>query len=193
MKNVNVMVVGVGGQGLVLTTQLICDAAFKAGLDMKSNDVIGLSQRGGKIWGSVRMGEAVQSPNISIGEGHVLIAFEPLEALRWKDYLAPGGHVFMNLSQIPPVPVMHETEKYPEDIQRALSKTYSVIALDTNRIASDIGTIKVSNMVLVGLAARVLPIEKNFWLAAIEDNVPRKFLKENIEAFEWGYAFSETQ
>jgi len=192
VETMNVMIAGVGGQGLLLTTKIICEAAFKAGYDFKSNDVIGLSQRGGKVWGSVRFGDKVHSPNISLGEGHVLIAFEPLEALRWKDYLRQGGRVIMNLSQIPPVPVIHEEETYPDDIQARLSQSFEVTALDTNQLAADMGTIKVSNILLIGLAAQYLPIDKQFWLEAISENVPKKFLKENSMAFEWGYTYVKT-
>ncbi len=192
MNTVNVMIAGVGGQGLVLTTKIVCDAAFKAGYDLKSNDVIGLSQRGGRIWGSVRMGDKIESPNISLGKGHVLIAFEPLEALRWKDYIEKGGHIVMNLSQIPPVPVMHEEVAYPQDIEAVLSENYDVIAMDTLQVAASLGTMKASNILLIGFAAQFMPIKKEYWLEAIADNVPSKFIKENKDAFEWGYTFTRT-
>lgn len=186
----NILLAGVGGQGLVLTTKLICDAAFSAGLDFKSNDVIGLSQRGGKVWGSVRIGAHVLSPNIPQGQADVLLGLEPLEGLRWSAMVRPGGVVILNTSQIPPVPVVFEKAEYPQNIEAELSGNYKVTAFDANDEGRKLGSSKVANTFLVGVLAKSFPeIEEAHWEKAIRDNVPEKTIQMNLEAFKIGFAW----
>lgn len=183
----NIVIAGVGGQGLVLTTKLICDAAIRAGLDVKSNDVIGLSQRGGKVWGSIRIGEQVYSPNVPPKGADFLLALEPLEGLRYKRSLKDTGKIFMNSAVVPPVPVIAEKMKYPENIEEQLSKDFSLTSLDANKKAVKLGSVKIANTFLVGMLAKCLEIDKETWKEAIEANVPKKFIDLNIQAFEIGY------
>lgn len=186
----NILLAGVGGQGLVLTTKLICYAAFNAGFDFKSNDVIGLSQRGGKVWGSVRIGTQVQSPNIPQGCADVLLGLEPLEGYRWSGMLKDGGMVILNTSQIPPVPVVFEKAEYPMNIEAELSQKYQVIAFDANEKGRQIGSPKVANTFLVGVLAKNLPeIDVIHWENAIRNNVPEKMIQLNLEAFKIGYTW----
>lgn len=186
----NILLAGVGGQGLVLTTKIICEAAFLAGFDFKSNDVIGLSQRGGKVWGSVRIGKIVHSPNIPPKAGDYLLALEPLEGLRWSSMLKTGGVVIVNTSKIPPVPVVFEKAAYPEQIPETLAERFEVIAMDANEKGKAIGSSKVANTFLIGgLAKRMPEIPTEIWKQAIEANVPAKTIGINLEAFDIGYAF----
>lgn len=186
--NYNILLAGVGGQGLVLTTKIVCEAAFLAGFDFKSNDVIGLSQRGGKVWGSVRIGEKVYSPNIPPKGGDYLLALEPLEGLRWSNMLKKTGTIIVNTSRIPPVPVMFEKAAYPEQIPETLAEQFEVIAMDANEKGRAIGSSKVANSFLIGaLAKRVPEISIDFWKKAIEANVPQKTIAMNLEAFYIGY------
>ncbi len=187
--NCNILLAGVGGQGLVLTTKLICDAAFLAGYDFKSNDVIGLSQRGGKVWGSVRIGIKIFSPNIPPKGGDFLLALEPIEGMRWSGMLKDSGVVIMNTSKIPPVPVMFEKVAYPDDIPQKLTENFEVIAFDANDEGAKIGNSKVANTFLLGTLAKRLPeIPVDIWKKAIENNVPQKTVALNLEAFDIGYA-----
>ncbi len=184
----NVLLAGVGGQGLVLTTKLICDAAFLAGYEFKSNDVIGLSQRGGKVWGSVRIGTTIHSPNIGPKQGDFLLALEPLEGLRWCHMVKSDGIVIMNTSRINPVPVMAEKAAYPEGIDQTLAETLKVIALDANEEGRKLGNSKIANTFLLGILAKSMPeIEETYWKKAIEANVPQKTVALNIAAFDYGY------
>lgn len=183
----NIVIAGVGGQGLVLTTKLICDAALKADLDVKSNDVIGLSQRGGKVWGSIRIGPEIYSPNVPPKGADYLLALEPLEGLRYKRSLKDSGKIFMNSAVVPPVPVIAERMEYPSDIEEVLSKEFELVSLDANAKAVELGSIKVANTFLVGMLAKCMTIEKEIWHSAISDNVPKKFIDMNIEAFNIGY------
>lgn len=186
--NYNILLAGVGGQGMVLTTKLICDAAFLAGYTFKSNDVIGLSQRGGKVWGSVRIAEEVHSPNIAPGTGDFLMALEPLEGLRWQHMLNPKGVVIVNTSRINPVPVMMEKDPYPEDIEKTLAEKFKVYALDANEEGRKLGNSKIANTFLLGILAKNIPeIEMTIWEKAIEANVPKKTVALNLAAFKYGY------
>lgn len=185
---INVLLAGVGGQGLVLTTKLICDAAFMAGFDFKSNDVIGLSQRGGKVWGSVRIGKEVYSPNIPPRQADFLLGLEPLEGLRWSGMMKPNGTIIMNTSKIPPVPVMFEKAPYPEHIPEELEKSYKVIAFDGNEEGRKLGNSKIANTFLLGVLAKHIPeIPMEIWKKSIEGNVPTKTVALNLSAFEIGY------
>ena len=183
----NILLAGVGGQGLVLTTGLICQAAMNAGLDVKSNDVVGLSQRGGRVWGNVRIGERVYSPNVPYGQGDFLLAMEPLEGLRWAEAVKLGGWIFVNTRQVPPVPVIAEKEIYPTDILKKLEENYQVVAIDAVEEGLLLGNPKIANTFLVGMLASRLEISKDHWLKAIEDTVPPKAIELNKKAFEIGY------
>lgn len=186
---INILLAGVGGQGLVLSTKLICDAAFLAGYNFKSNDVIGLSQRGGKVWGSVRIDkETVYSPNILPKQGDFLLALEPLEGLRWSGMLKDKGLVIMNESRINPVQVMAEKAAYPEDIAQQLQSGYELIALNANEAGAKLGSSKIANTFLIGILAKRVPeIDAKYWKQAIENNVPPKTVALNLEAFDFGY------
>ncbi len=183
------MLAGVGGQGLVLATKIISEAAFKAGLDVKTNDVIGLSQRGGMVWGSVRMGEKVYSPNIPPKEGDILIGLEPLEAYRWSHLLKDGGHIILNTKEAYPTPVLLEQEEYPYEDVKSLKDRYNVIKIDAREEARKAGNIKAANTVLIGILAKLLDIPNEVWEETIKENVPPKAIDANIQAFYRGYNY----
>lgn len=183
----NILLAGVGGQGLVMTTDMICEAAFRSGFDVKSNDVVGLSQRGGKVWGSVRYGAQVNSPNIPVGEADVLLALEPLEALRWQTHLRPGGVLLVNTSEIYPVFAIAEQGPYPHDFMTQFRGDVMVKAIDALAIGLEAGSGKVVNVVMLGLMAPYLDIEKQVWLEVIGQRVPEAFKEINDLAFERGF------
>lgn len=188
MKNWNIVLGGVGGQGLVLMTKIISDAALYAGRDAKSNDVIGLSQRGGKIWGSVRIGDKIHSPNIPVGTADFLLGLEPLEALRWRNMLSEKGMVFINTTIMPPVPVIHEKSEYPGDILGTLRMKHVVFAIDANEMAKELGNVKVANTLLLGKMSIGMDLPLEAWIESIRANVPAKAMDMNIKAFKMGRA-----
>jgi indolepyruvate ferredoxin oxidoreductase beta subunit len=188
MSQYNIIIAGVGGQGLILTTKIICEAAMKSGYDVKSNDVVGLAQRGGRVWGSVKIGKKIHSPNIDTGNADILLGMELLEALRWKSSLKDKGLAILNEYQIPPVPVIAELEKYPQNIVELFKENHHVIALDAIKKSNELGTDKVANILLIGILAKNTDIGKKFWIEAIKGSVPEKYLDENLNAFEYGYA-----
>lgn len=184
----NILLAAVGGQGLVLATGILAEVAFRSGLDVKTNDVIGLSQRGGKIMGSVRMGEKIYSPNIAPKEGDILIAFEALEAKRMLPYMKEGGVIIKNNYEMVPSLVQQEKTEYDPDIDSLLTGKGEVISLDATAVAKRIGHPAVANILMLGIAARYLEIDDAIWHQVIRENVPEKSIEMNIEAFDLGKA-----
>ena len=188
MKNKNLILAGVGGQGLVLTTQIISQAAFLSGMDVKTNDVIGLSQRGGTIWGSVKMGDKIHSPNIAPGEADILIAFEKLESKRWKHMLKPIDSIaVINEYEIAPTLVQQDVKQYPDDVLDLMKNQSKVISLNATETAASMGNPAIANILLLGIAAKYMEISVDTWFKVFEDNLPPKFIDLNKEAFMYGY------
>jgi indolepyruvate ferredoxin oxidoreductase beta subunit len=187
--NVNIILAAVGGQGLVLTTNLICEAAFKAGYDVKSNDVVGLSQRGGKVWGSVRIGSKIFSPNIPPKSGDYLLGMEPLEGYRWSGSLKDDGMIILNTKTVAPVPVIFEDAPYPTELFDVLGEHFQLVTIDAVAEGLKLGSEKIANTFLLGILAKQLDIPVDYWKEAIEENVPSKFIDMNLKAFEIGYQY----
>lgn len=183
---INIILAGVGGQGLVLLTDMLCEAGYRGGYDVKSNDVVGLSQRGGKVWGSVRLGTKVHSPNVRKGEADYILALEPLEGLRWQSYLKKGGKLFTSTSEIYPVFAIGEQADYPHDLQHHVRSDIDFINHDIQSLSLKLGTTKVTNVMMMGLLARQLDISSEIWEAVIRETVPEKFVDENLKAFQCG-------
>lgn len=184
----NIMLAGVGGQGLILMTRIMCQTALKAGYDVKSNDVVGLSQRGGMVWGNVRLGEEIYSPNIPLGEGNYLVAMEPLEALRWSANLRQDATIIMNCKPFYPTLVQQEKYQYPEAEISALKDSFNVVEINAFEEAKNLGKKQASNVILLGILASYLSIDENIWRSTIKDNVPYKAIEVNLKAFELGYS-----
>lgn len=193
MKNMNVMIVGVGGQGTLLASRVLGTVAMLSGKDVKVSEVHGMSQRGGSVVTYVKIGDKVDSPLIEEGEADVVLAFETLEALRWEKYLSESGSLIVNSQEIDPMPVIIGAAKYPENILGGIEKSFegtgkSLVAVDALAIARECGNIKAVNTVLIGLLAAKTDIDKDIWLKALNEVVPAKFLDLNINAFEAGYS-----
>ncbi|ACB86325.1 indolepyruvate oxidoreductase subunit beta [Natranaerobius thermophilus] len=191
-RSTNIILCGVGGQGLVLTTKVIADAALNAGYDFKTTDVIGLAQRGGKVWGSVKISQdQIFSPNIPEGEGHFMIATEPLEALRWLGIMSPEpkGYIFVNTKEIHPSPVLLEQEEYPVNYQEQLSEKCNLTTINAFETGKKFGTEKLANTLLVGMLAAKLEIPWQAWLNSLRNNVPAKYSQQNEKALEYGYNY----
>ena len=188
MNKLNIMIVGVGGQGTLLTSRVLGTVALKKSYDVKVSEVHGMSQRGGSVVTYVKMGEKVYSPLVEKGEADIILAFEQLEILRWLDYLKVGGKILLSEQKINPMPVIIGKAKYPENIIEKIKEKYSnTVSIDALQIAVNLGNIKVVNMVLLGLMAKSTDIEKEIWLEAVKEVVPAKLLNMNLDAFEAGY------
>ncbi len=188
MDNLNIMIVGVGGQGTLLASRVLGNVALKQSLDVKVSEVHGMSQRGGSVVTYVKMGKKVYSPLIEKGEADVILAFEILEALRWVEYLKKGGTIVVNEQRIDPMPVIIGKAKYPENIIAKLKQQIqNIISVNALKIAKECGNIKALNIVLLGLLAKSTDIAKDIWLEAIREVVPAKILDVNLKAFDAGY------
>ena len=183
----NIMIVGVGGQGTLLTSRIIGKSALALGNDVKISEVHGMAQRGGSVVTFVRYGEKVNEPIVEEGTADVIIAFERLEALRYAHFLKEGGVLVVNDCRIDPMTVVTGAMSYPEDIIESLKKTYSVYSIDGQKIAKELGNSKVLNSVVLGYAAKHLGIDKDTVIKTVEQTVPPKTVELNVQAFLRGY------
>ncbi len=183
----NIMIVGVGGQGTLLTSRIIGKTALEQGLDVKISEVHGMAQRGGSVVTFVRFGEKVYEPVVEEGQADVIIAFERLEALRYSHFLKKDGVLVVNDCRIDPMTVVIGAKTYPEGIIECLEKDHKVLSIDGMEIAKSLGNSKVLNSVVLGFAARHIGFDKEIWLSVIEKTVPAKTIDINKEAFIKGY------
>ena len=183
----NIMIVGVGGQGTLLTSRIIGKTALGMGHDVKISEVHGMAQRGGSVVTFVRFGDKVFEPVVEEGEADVIIAFERLEALRYAHFLKKDGVLVVNDCRINPMTVTVGAAAYPENILETLKDTHSVYAMDGQKIALELGNSRVLNSVILGLAANFIGFDKESWLDVIEKTVPQKTVEINKTAFLAGY------
>ena len=185
----NILLCGVGGQGTLLAGNVLAEAAMESGFDVKKSEVHGMAQRGGSVVSHVRFGEKIHSPLIRKGECDLLISFEKLEALRWSEFLKPGGMVIMNTQKIMPMSVSAGTSKYPDNISDLLEKLpSSVIAVDGIGNAQKLGNAKCLNVIMLGVLARHLPaIKENVWKEVLAKRLPAKIHDLNFKAFDVGW------
>lgn len=188
MKQTNILIVGVGGQGTLLASVLLGNLGLFKGYDVKLSEVHGMAQRGGSVVTHVKISEGtVSSPLIEEGDADVIIAFEELEAYRWLAYLKKGGTIYVNTQKILPMPVIMGKAKYPEHIMETLEEHAGAVkALDALSIAEECGSVKAVNVVLLGAASRDLPFDEEAWIKVIEENVKPKFVELNKKAFALG-------
>ncbi len=183
----NVMIVGVGGQGTLLASRILGNIVIDLGYDVKVSEVHGMSQRGGSVVTYVKYGKEIYSPIIDKGEADVILAFEMLEAYRALPYLKKDGKIIANTQQINPMPVITGVAKYPEDIDKKLSNVCKCEFVDALALAKEAGNIKAVNVVLIGVFAKESDIPYDKWIEVIKKTVPAKLLDVNLKAFELGY------
>ncbi len=183
----NIMIVGVGGQGTLLTSRILGGVILGAGYDVKLSEVHGMAQRGGSVVTFVRYGRKVAEPIVEEGQADVLIAFERLEALRYAHFLKESGVLIVNDQRIDPMPVVTGAAKYPEGILEELEKKHQVFAIDAMAEAKRIGNPKVFNVIVLGMAARHMDFPKEDWIRTVREKVPAKLSDLNVEAFLAGY------
>ncbi len=191
MDKLNIMIVGVGGQGTLLASRILGNVAMKMNFDVKVSEVHGMAQRGGSVVTYVKLAKKVYSPIIEKGEADIILAFEQLEALRWMEYLKNGGSYIINEQRIDPIPVILGKEKYPEGIIGKINEVVNkAIAVDALPIARECGNIKAVNVVLLGVLAKETGIDKEIWMESIKETVPPKLQEINFKAFEAGYGLA---
>ncbi len=187
MKTIeNILFAGVGGQGVVLASGILAKTAFDTGYDVKDSELHGMAQRGGSVISHVRFGETVYSPLIPKGKADFFVATEELEGLRYASFVKSGGKVILNKRRTIPVTVNKDCP-YPENAKSNLeAMNLDVLEIDAPKVAKEIGSSKVENIVLIGALSSFLslPIEK--WQNAIKQMVPPKTVDLNLKAFEEG-------
>ena len=183
----NLMIVGVGGQGTLLTSRIIGKVALSKGYDVKLSEVHGMAQRGGSVVTFVRFADKVNEPVVEEGEVDVLIAFERLEAKRYAHFLKKDGILVLNDTRIDPMTVVVGSAVYPENILEELKKEHTVYSVDAGKIAKEIGNGKVVNSIVLGLAAKYIGFEKEQWIEVLKSTVPPKTIDVNVTAFNAGY------
>ncbi len=183
----NVLLVGVGGQGILLASEILSEAAMLAGFDVKKSEIHGMSQRGGSVVSHVRYGTEVFSPIVPEGEGDILFGFELMETVRSLPLLKPDGTVVANDLQISPPSVLMGQESYPEGLGERIKSQFSdFLLVNGQRMATDAGNVRAANTVLLGAVSKRLSIPEEFWLEALEKMVPAKALGVNKIAFQMG-------
>lgn len=183
----NIMIVGVGGQGTLLTSRILGGIMLDAGYDVKLSEVHGMAQRGGSVVTFVRYGEAVAEPIVEEGQADVLIAFETLEAMRYAHFLKKDGVLVLNEQRMEPITVVTGIAKYPENIIEELEKEHTVYKMNAMEEAKKVGNSKVFNIIVLGMAAKHMDFPKEAWLKIIEKTVPKKTVEINSKAFLIGY------
>lgn len=187
----NIMIVGVGGQGTLLTSRILGNLAIHAGFDVKLSEVHGMAQRGGSVVTFVRYGEEVAEPIVEEGCADVLIAFEKLEALRYLHFLKEDGVIVVNDWRIDPITVVTGAAQYPDGVIESLCKARKTVVVEATRTAIEMGAPKAFNVIVLGAAARYVGFRREDWLQVIEATVPPKTMEVNRKAFEAGYSMEE--
>ena len=191
MKTVNVSLVGVGGQGIILTADLLAKTAALSGLDVKKSEIHGMSQRGGSVTSQVRFGSSVASPIIQEGAADILVSFDQLEALRHASILSPEGRALVNDAFLVPVTVSSGQQPAVEDLRGKVQAAFGRLDfVDAMRLATEeVGSARTMNMVLAGALSVLCPFEEGVWLKAMEELLagPKaKFIELNERAFAVG-------
>jgi len=183
----NILFSGVGGQGILLASELTASSLLAAGYDVKKSEVHGMAQRGGSVTAQLRYGDRVYSPLIEPGCADIQMAFEMMEAVRYLPYLHKGSTVIVNTQKILPPSVATGQAVYPENILNELiSHDILVIAVDAFSIAKQAGEVRTANVALVGALSVHLPVEVGVFEKIIEKRVPERFRDENMKAFAAG-------
>jgi indolepyruvate ferredoxin oxidoreductase beta subunit len=189
MKKLDILMVGVGGQGNVLASDILGEVAIAAGYDVKKTDTLGMAQRGGSVVSQVRMANQVWSPMIREGEVDILVALEKLEAVRWSHYLETGGVAIVNNLAVPPLSVSLGTHRYPSDreVKDILrQRTGRVYFIDGTDKAKELGDVRTLNMFMLGCVSSFVPIDVQIWKDCISQRLPSNILKINMFAFDKG-------
>ena len=182
----SILMVGVGGQGTILAGKILSMGLMAAGYDVKMSEVHGMAQRGGSVSNQVRFGKKVYSPIIGKGQADILVAFEMMEAMRWLEYLKPGGKIVVNDFRIPSGPILIGACDYPEQVIERLKEKADTTVIQAGEIAKQIGNARTMNLVLFGALVKGMNLTHIDFEAEIAANVKPETLKLNLEAFRAG-------
>ena len=191
-RTTSVILCGVGGQGVLLASELLARVAAASDYDVKQTEVHGVSQRGGSVHSHVRFGPRVYSPLVAAGSADVIFGMEKLEALRFAHYVAPAGVVLVNEHEIPPLSAGAAADSYPHDSVAFLrDKGLNVVALPASDMALELGNVRTANVLMLGALSRLLDIPAQKWDEALKARIPERFLDLNLKAFARGAEVAE--
>jgi len=183
----NILLAGVGGQGILLASEVISEVMLLAGLDVKKNEIHGMSQRGGSVVSHVRYGEKVYSSIIPEGEVDILFSFELLETCRYLPLLRKNGRVVVSDWQIAPPGVARGVQTYPKNLTEKICQQFPAsVVVDGLNLALSAGNAKTVNTVLLGALSNILPFKRELWLEALHKMIPARLMDVNLKAFELG-------
>ena len=187
-ESLNILIVGVGGQGVLLASEIISEAAMKSGYDVKKSEVHGMSQRGGVVSSHVKIAPKVYSPTIQYGQADVLMAFEQAEGLRALDWMKSDGVAIVSTTMLVPAIVTSSKKlTYPEDAAGEMKrKAERVIIVPADKIAAELGNPRVVNTILLGVLSNYAPFEYDLWIEMLKTKVKARFVEVNLQAFERG-------
>jgi len=193
----DILLVGVGGQGTILASDILGEVALQMGLDVKKTDTLGMAQRGGSVTSHLRIGEKVWAPLISLAEADIIVAFEKLEAVRWAHFIKPQGLVIINDLAIPPLSISLGTHQYPGDEEILgifKQRTNKIHLVSGSKHAGDIGDVRTLNIFMLGLLSTALPfhIDNQLWEKSIAAFIPKKIVDLNMRAFNTGREVAES-
>ena len=180
----DILIVGVGGQGTLLASRVLGKYALDKGFDVKLSEVHGMAQRGGSVMTYVRIGEKIASPIIDEGRADLILAFEKLEALRYLHYLKEGGETLYSMQEIMPMPVVTGAAEYPQGIEALLPGT----GVDALALALEAGNAKAANSVMLGALCKKMGLDRQAFEEALLASIPQKTIDMNKKAFELGYS-----
>ena len=189
MKDVNVLMVGVGGYGVILASDGMAEIGMNNGYDVKKSDSLGMAQRGGSVVSHVRWGKHVYAPMIKKGEVDFLLGFEQLEAARWASYLKPGGVALVTDVVVIPISAIDGSIPYPswDEIREILGQfTDRIYLIPATRIAEEVGNPRAVNMAMLGFLSAFLELESEAWTDTMRRRLPPKFMESSVEAFPKG-------
>ena len=183
----SILFAGVGGQGILRASDIICEVIMEAGLDVKKSEVHGMAQRGGCVTSHVRYGKKVYSPLAEPGSIETLISFEKMEALRYLKFIKKNAAIILNTEEIFPPAVNMGDAQYPEDAISFLNNHYGkVVSFNAAQLAQKAGNIKTANVVLLGALSNLMNIDQSIWQNVIKKSFPEKLVKINLAAFQLG-------
>jgi len=185
-ESVNFLLAGVGGQGTLLASDIVAEVGIRTGLDVKKSEVHGMSQRGGAVTSHVRWGRRVASPLCEMGTVDFFVGQEMLEAVRWLEYLRPGGTLILSRQQLPPTGTVFGEAVYPDEanvLSAAGQVAGTILLLDAVSLAMELGNPRTANSVLLGALSSQLDVDPNVWMEVIMTKVPQRHKEVNRKAF----------
>lgn len=185
-KTVSVLAVGVGGQGIILMSDIIAEAAFQAGYDAKKSEIHGLSQRGGSVTSNIRWGGKVYSPVIMDGDADFILSLDRIEVLRYAHMVRPDGLILTNSGYVEPTSVKAGQAVIPDDLDEQIGSYAKLVKVDADAIALKLGNKKIVNTVMVGVLAKYVDIPEKVWMDVLWKSFPEKIRDINVAAFKAG-------